>query len=266
MNRQGLSYISTESTINLSCIYKISSPTNKIYIGKTISLQKRINQYNCTFNTKQGKRNTQPLLFNSFRKYGIVNHTIEVVEICIKELLKDREIYYIELFNTFNKKNSLGLNLTMGGEGFLGGVVSDETKQKLREKATGRLHSKETKQKLSKLRKGIPHTEEWKKKARNYKPTREVILRRLSGMKEPPKVTREMLEKAALVCRKEIVVYKDNYFVGEFKSVRDAAIYLNVTDTNLCRHLKGEYKICRKHIAYYKSQLYPMLPKQITNN
>lgn len=40
--------------------------------------------------------------------------------------------------------------MTLGGDGTTGHTCSDETKEKIRSKATGRLHSEETKQKISK--------------------------------------------------------------------------------------------------------------------
>ena len=46
------------------CIYKITSPTNKIYIGQTINFNRRMNVYK-NFN----KIIVQKKLVNSFKKY-----------------------------------------------------------------------------------------------------------------------------------------------------------------------------------------------------
>ena len=54
-------------------IYKITSPTNKIYIGQTWNLKKRVYQYS------KIKCKTQPKLYASLKKYGWENHILKVV-------------------------------------------------------------------------------------------------------------------------------------------------------------------------------------------
>jgi hypothetical protein len=54
-------------------IYKITSPTDKVYIGKTTNLKLRVNYY------RRLKCKKQPLLFNSLSKYGFDNHKFEVI-------------------------------------------------------------------------------------------------------------------------------------------------------------------------------------------
>ena len=45
-------------------------------------------------------------------KYGKENFSIEILEECPKELLNDREKYYIKLYNSYNS----GYNSTLGGQ------------------------------------------------------------------------------------------------------------------------------------------------------
>ena len=52
-----------------SGIYKITNPKGKIYIGCTNNLEKRIKNY------QNGKITTQPLMFESWSKYGWDSHT-----------------------------------------------------------------------------------------------------------------------------------------------------------------------------------------------
>jgi len=49
----------------MGVIYKIKSPSDKLYVGKTYNLRKRINAHKCS--AKKGKN---ILLHNSIRKYG----------------------------------------------------------------------------------------------------------------------------------------------------------------------------------------------------
>ncbi len=118
-------------------IYKITSPSKKIYIGQSIDIQKRWQRY------KSVKYKRTFKLYCSFQKYGIDNHLFEIIEECAVELLNEREIYYIKYFDTFN--TSHGLNLKEGGAK---GRISEETRERYRKASIGRVVSEKTKQKL----------------------------------------------------------------------------------------------------------------------
>ena len=88
-------------------------------------------------------------------KYGIDNFTIRIIEYLfaessedLKNLLNEREIFYIAHFNTFLGE---GYNLTKGGEGVLGYKHSEKSKQKMSENHN---NSEEYKQKISESKKG----------------------------------------------------------------------------------------------------------------
>jgi group I intron endonuclease len=103
-----------------SGIYKITNPKGKIYIGCTNNLEKRIKNY------QNGKITTQPLMFESWSKYGWDSHTFEILE--YTENLIEREKYYIKLYDSFNN----GLNANKGGGGIE--THTEETKQLISEK------------------------------------------------------------------------------------------------------------------------------------
>jgi len=63
-------------------IYKITNPNNKIYIGKTYCLRKRINGHK-----SYSKKGFKHILYNSIRKYGWDLHKIEVIEEIADELM-----------------------------------------------------------------------------------------------------------------------------------------------------------------------------------
>ena len=96
-------------------IYKINNPKGKIYIGKSKNIEKRFSSYYKLQHCHQQRK-----LYNSLKKYGPKNHVFEIIEECFEELLNEREIYYIELYNSLND----GLNLTQGGDG---GSLSKES-------------------------------------------------------------------------------------------------------------------------------------------
>lgn len=108
-------------------IYKITSPSGKIYIGQSNNIFRRKWEY------ASKKCCDQPKLYNSIIKYGWENHNFEIIYECNENELNYYERYYINYYSSFNSKHEL--NLTEGGDHY-----------KL---------SKETKQKISKSRKGI---------------------------------------------------------------------------------------------------------------
>lgn len=89
-------------------IYKITSPSGRIYIGQSSNFKRRKIEY------KRNKCKAQTLLYNSFLKYGYNAHTFEIIDEVDKSLADEKEIYYIQHFNTYNTK--YGLNLTPGGK------------------------------------------------------------------------------------------------------------------------------------------------------
>lgn len=91
----------------MSVIYKITSPTGLIYIGQTIDFKRRMSRYK-----SQGAKG-QTALNNSLLKYGFENHTIEILEEVEKESLFEKEIFYINKFNSVKE----GLNIHKGGKG-----------------------------------------------------------------------------------------------------------------------------------------------------
>ena len=140
-------------------IYSITNIVNKkIYVGKTT---KTINErFNSHINTS--KCGSQTYLHKAIRKYGKNNFTIEVIEdnISCETVLSQREIFWI-------KKLKPEYNMTLGGEGSTGRILSEESRIKMSSKAklrTRKPHSKETKEKIAKSLIGIPLTEERKQK------------------------------------------------------------------------------------------------------
>lgn len=94
-------------------IYKITNLiSKKVYIGQSVDINYRFNNHKSeSFNPKSNAYNTA--IHRAIRKYGIENFSFEVIEECTKELLSEREIYWIAYYNSYGD----GYNLTPGGEG-----------------------------------------------------------------------------------------------------------------------------------------------------
>lgn len=112
-------------------IYKVTSPSGKIYIGQSKHIERRFKEY------QKGYCKGQKLLYRSLMKYGSNNHLYEVLEILDifdKKELDNREIFFID------KYKSMGfslLNLTKGGTGALGYIYTKEERQNLSNRMLG---------------------------------------------------------------------------------------------------------------------------------
>ena len=93
-------------------IYKIVNDINdKIYIGKTLtSIEKRFSEHKRESCRNQKKNRP---LYNAMSKYGYNNFHIELVEEIPIEELSNREIYWINFYNSYEN----GYNATTGGDG-----------------------------------------------------------------------------------------------------------------------------------------------------
>lgn len=99
-------------------IYKITSPSNRVYVGQSVNIRKRFIDYRCLSCKKQ------PGLFNSLSKHGVKNHIFEIIEECSKEVLNERERYWQDYFNVI--KN--GLNCVLTESNGLPFVISENTR------------------------------------------------------------------------------------------------------------------------------------------
>jgi group I intron endonuclease len=114
-------------------IYKITNPKGKIYIGQTIDYERRFRHY------KNLRCKEQPKLYNSFKKYGVDNHTFEVIQECQITNLTILERYYQELYNSTGLK---GLNCILVKTDEFSGGHSEESKKKISKSMKGRKPSK----------------------------------------------------------------------------------------------------------------------------
>ena len=70
----------------MGVIYKITSPSGRLYVGKTHDLRKRVNAYKCDV-----RKNRKDLkLHNSLRKYGWDAHILEVKRLKMPYWMKGR--------------------------------------------------------------------------------------------------------------------------------------------------------------------------------
>jgi group I intron endonuclease len=215
-------------------IYKITSPSGKIYIGQSIDFLGRKQHY-------KYMNSIGNIILNSIKKYGWENHIHDVIEECSIEQLNERETYwkqyYLDQFKG-NWKKVLFCSLHDQG----GGPKSEEFKnnlkkiwslktneekeiinQKRREGNKGKKkpnagyknHSEQSRQKRSEITKGVP-------KEKNKKPVM-------------------MLDKHT----KEILKI--------FPSVNEASQYIGVAQGTLSGALTGSSKTSGSFIWKYQN-------------
>jgi len=109
-------------------IYKITSPSNRIYIGQSINMEKRWKKHKYERNRLQHK------LYNSFKKYGVENHIFEKVEECSIEQLNERERYWQDYYNVLDG----GLNCCLTNTNTKSGCFSDEHKSNITKAKLGK--------------------------------------------------------------------------------------------------------------------------------
>jgi len=128
------------------------------YIGKGKKNRYKVSEH-------MNKSSSNNFLKNKIRKVGTNNIKIQFLHKNISEEESFQfEIFYIELYGRRDLGTGALCNLTNGGEGNSGYIMSDETKQKLSDLNKGKVLSTETKQKISKARKDIPLSDETKQK------------------------------------------------------------------------------------------------------
>lgn len=172
-------------------IYKITSPSGKVYIGQSWEINERFGSY------RRRECKQQRVLMFSFRKYGVDSHAFDVIHPLPFDSAQsemDRlEQFYMDLYR------SDGVVLLNCREAGSRGRLSDETKRRVSESLKGRTP-------WNKGTRGVvTHSEEWKtamsarckgQKPNNYgKPRSESAIAKTRAANFGRKHTGEALER-----------------------------------------------------------------------
>jgi group I intron endonuclease len=191
-------------------IYKLTNTlNNKIYIGLTTeSISERCRKRIAEAKYRDSRNS---YILNAIRKHGSEVFKVEQIDTAnsLKEL-QQKEIFYIQQYNSTDRK--IGYNLTKGGEGNLGLKMSDETKEKIRQKRLGNKWSEERK---------IKHSETLKSKNIDYSKAKENC--KLYNLKTSKKVGEFDL---------------DHVLINTYDSISDARRVLKISRSTLDRRLK----------------------------
>lgn len=95
-------------------IYKIENKINgKVYIGQSVDIWKRISAHKSHAFDKNNIHAYSLYLYTAMRKYGLDGFTYSLIEQCPKEMLNEREQYWISYYKS--NERDRGYNMSDGG-------------------------------------------------------------------------------------------------------------------------------------------------------
>lgn len=234
-------------------IYKITSPSNKVYIGQSVDIRGRVSKY------KHLKCNKQERLYRSLVKYGFSSHKIEIVIECHASELNKMERYYQDLFCCIGKD---GLNCVLTrsdekryecseitrkrkSESLKGRIVSPETRAKISKSHMGKKMSPEAIRKGVEKRKGliVPVNRRLKiSKSHKGKIKSRTHLENISKAKTGHSVSQETKNKISLNNRSNIMVVNNQNGVYYENISKASESLTHVSELSLSRKLRGLFK------------------------
>lgn len=207
---------------NKQCgIYKIENKiNNKKYIGLSLDILNRWKEHKKGLSeNKHHNRHLQ----RAWNKYGEENIIFEIIELCDKEKLNQREVFYIHYYKTNNRK--YGFNMNTGGGLQLGFKHSQKSKNLISKIQIGRKRNPEASRKTSEALKG-----------------------------KIPKNINIFLQRNIDISKPILCFDKKAQLINKYKSIQSCSKDLNIPATNIVKCLKNFFKTCGKFVFIYENQ------------
>lgn len=208
-------------------IYKITNPNGLVYIGESIDLKTRCSAY-----LRPNSIKYQRAVYNSIIKHGVDSHSIEIIELCKINELKEKERYWQDFYDSM--VNGLNCKLTATNE--KKEVISEKTKLILKEKSKGvnngfygKKHSIKTLIQISKNSSGSNNPNYGSK----FKNEEYLKKQSLSNSKKPLKVV--------------------DTLSGEFKTFnnsKEVAKYYNCSHSNVRNYKRKGWFINKRYLVF----------------
>lgn len=246
----------SSNTVHDYAVYKLTNPENSSYVGCSYDLKRRLENYK-TINKSCIR---QRLLYESLKKHGYEAHRVEILDKFTSDSNRasGKEIFWIRsnMSNRNKWPEMNGLNLSDGGRGSRGMVLSEDRKRVIGDINRGQPMSEERKKFLSDYGKANPsrgmlgkkHTENCKERmsvAKKGKPsphigrkhTVEAILNNsksklgkpniaLKGRKLSPEI-KAIMDAVRNTKRQPIILEKDG-IETEYRSIIAAYKFLGI--------------------------------------
>jgi len=205
------------------CIYKITSPTNKVYIGQTWNYKRRMYEY-----VSLGSCKKQIHIFNSLSKYGNLAHKFEAIHILPEDVTQDILDKYEILY--YNQYKDLGFKM-----------------MNLREPGSRGKHTEETKRKIGLIRKGKKHSQVTINKMKISRNERTFVLK----MTDDSKIK---MARAKTKVNKIIEIYDktDGKLIDTCLLQNQAAEITSLSRSSVARNLIGITTFAGDYIFKYK--------------
>ena len=229
-------------------IYKITSPSGKIYIGQTDR------SFNLRWKQHKSKSSCCTALHRAILKYGEENMTKQILCECDVEELKVKENEFIKEFNSlapygYNLKMNDDTGRTVFSEETKKRIsegnkkyakenprtLTEEQKEHLRQINTGKVMSEESKQKMrdsKKNKKGTLHTSESKKQISNS-------LKEYYKNLNTPRT--QVIDENNIPKHFKSIEIKNNVETKTFMNQTEAGKYLNCSAATVRRHIDKVY-------------------------
>jgi group I intron endonuclease len=137
-------------------LYRLTSPSGRAYIGIAKNVRKRWQEHG-----NASRCGSKCALHSAIRKYGFENFIKEILVKSYIDYIKDLEVKAIVAYSTMVPA---GYNMTAGGDGTFGRIVTAAEKQRISLAQKGRTFTEDHKLKLSLARKGKTMSDNQKQK------------------------------------------------------------------------------------------------------
>ena len=219
-------------------IYKITNPTGKIYIGQSLDIYRRFKRY------KSGDCKNQYALYASLIKYGWTNHSFEILEICKKSELNNKERYYQELYCVMSEN---GLNCVYVNSEGIKMVYSEQSTNKMSVSAKKRIVSEIRKKHQSDIMKGRIYTDEHKRKSSEGNKGKE------HWWNKGKPTSLHQKEMASMKNKVKVFQYDTNLnFIKEWDSIKSAGFTYGSNGSSISACARGKNKTAFGFIWRYE--------------
>lgn len=204
--------------MNIVGIYKITSPTGKVYIGQSWHIKRRWNDHRRNLPGKHRR------LHSSFISHGVEQHRFDILHTLpndvTQNILNEYEQFYMDMFRDSGIQL---LNIKEGGNGY--GKHTEETKHIIKQKRSFQVVSDEQRKKTSIFFSTIKRTPEWVAK----------VAAKSRGRKRTDDQKRKLM--------KPIIQYSiSGELIKKWDCSRIAAKELNTVESNICNCLTNRSK------------------------
>lgn len=140
-------------------LYRLTSPSGRMYIGIAKNARKRWVEH--SYDARCG---SSCALHKAIRKYGFDKFKKEILVTSTFSYVKEMEVKAIAAYSTMAP---VGYNMTAGGDGMIGYILTDDDRLNMSLAQKGRKHSEESKRLRSEKLKGLPLSEATRQKLKD---------------------------------------------------------------------------------------------------